>query len=921
MEQSEFETLKPSQTSFNFSSHRRRHLRSETYSTLVRIFSHCYDDSQPSHANHVVPDESARGNGIIESLQATEHQVHDELTGHSLESEFFNQAQMEIDELEHVKRTKGNEGFIYTNGIYPTESLEERNPIGDVALTNNHKDYFDLEEILLDESGNEGQLELDKEHYSCKVNRALDSSLDIDIAAESSVLYKTGEEKISPVERNVVEEVEHEMQQKEMELNESVLSCAVMNSSLCITSDKEVEEGEISGDFGIYDESMDLLLDDAVPLEAKKVNGDHSSKDTLNKEDYIFEEQEGANENDTKSSTDFVDTVNDAGNSMEVEPRDVNCIEMKCNSEMIVCGKTLEAKKADGNDCMPESGKEKKRGTGAKESDCPAACLGNLTLHGKISGENESENQLTMSAEQDAGVGNKKKRGSLTKERREKKKQRKRIKRAEMNRKLGVKRLKLQPVSKPKTVTYCRHYLKGRCHEADKCKFSHDTIPLTKSKPCCHFARHMCMKGEDCPFDHQLSKYPCNNYVSNGYCSRGADCMFSHEMPLKEGFPVASNVSKPELKSVCLPANINPKKQLNIHGTSLQNVNANSCSIEVSPRNKNEQTVAQTVKHALQASKGVNSLLFGKSSVGDTNKYYQTGSSAKVEDGFKVGSQTIQTVSHRVGNSNEITKSTARLAPKGINFLSFGKTLSDDSGSNKSASLPSDGDNGIGKSLLGNFSKDKQAGSYSNLGDAVKEGNQNRQNASDVVQHFKEMPKRTPTGASMGTNFLSFGKAPSENFSNNKQSSLCFNGNYGVSSSVQERRNASDKLQFSSTMPWRLSSSSLPSGQSLDGLADVHGRDAQSSAQKALISNTSSSAKKAIMSNTPNSAKKALLSNTPNSAQKSFLSNTPSSTQRALLSTLAFAAKFESGIKMQHPLDALSVKTDLSMETGCPQSK
>ncbi|CAA3008388.1 zinc finger CCCH domain-containing 65 isoform X4 [Olea europaea subsp. europaea] len=81
-----------------------------------------------------------------------------------------------------------------------------------------------------------------------------------------------------------------------------------------------------------------------------------------------------------------------------------------------------------------------------------------------------------------SGDKKKKKNGPLSKERRAKKKKKDRIKRAEKNRKLGVKRLKLQPVLKPKTITYCRHYLKGRCLEGEKCKFSHDTIPLTKSK-------------------------------------------------------------------------------------------------------------------------------------------------------------------------------------------------------------------------------------------------------------------------------------------------------------------------------------------------------------------------------------------------------------------------------------------------------
>lgn len=39
-----------------------------------------------------------------------------------------------------------------------------------------------------------------------------------------------------------------------------------------------------------------------------------------------------------------------------------------------------------------------------------------------------------------------------------------RKKRAEKNRELGVKRLKLQPLQKPKPVAYCRHYLNGKCN-------------------------------------------------------------------------------------------------------------------------------------------------------------------------------------------------------------------------------------------------------------------------------------------------------------------------------------------------------------------------------------------------------------------------------------------------------------------------
>ena len=51
--------------------------------------------------------------------------------------------------------------------------------------------------------------------------------------------------------------------------------------------------------------------------------------------------------------------------------------------------------------------------------------------------------------------------------------QKDRKRRAEKNRALGVKRLKIHPVATPKKITYCHHYLKGRCQQVVQCSLSY----------------------------------------------------------------------------------------------------------------------------------------------------------------------------------------------------------------------------------------------------------------------------------------------------------------------------------------------------------------------------------------------------------------------------------------------------------------
>ncbi|CAI8599879.1 unnamed protein product [Vicia faba] len=204
--------------------------------------------------------------------------------------------------------------------------------------------------------------------------------------------------------------------------------------------------------------------------------------------------------------------------------------------------------------------------------------------------------------------------------------------------------------------------MKGRCNEADKCKFSHDTVPETKSnvliltlQTCVHFVRHSCMKGDDCAFDHQLSKYPCSNIVSNGSCSRGHVCLFSHQVPINQCIPTPINACKPESKST-LPLGItNFRMPLNNHGTGSvqQNHFTNSKGVETS------QTKPTS------APKGIRFINVANLS-----------SSTPKQDTITPNKGSLVhngTCADKSQNTAEIPKKFPVVTPKGINFLSFGK--------------------------------------------------------------------------------------------------------------------------------------------------------------------------------------------------------------------------------------------------------
>ncbi|KAL4583076.1 hypothetical protein LXL04_007640 [Taraxacum kok-saghyz] len=423
-------------------------------------------------------------------------------------------------------------------------------------------------------------------------------------------------------------------------------------SSPHLVTDKDVEEGEIAGEF------LNLIPEDDV-ASVDKTGSEH--------EDFVGIESEFEKNNSLTSLS--IDTVDDIGKGMAVVVSktkrnlvDYSEIALQSNitksatknqdfASPVKNNGTQNNKKRPGS-CTVEKRTNKKARKSVDQSTCPQ----DLTTNG----ENPQE-VIGASANKDADTEKKRKR-VLTAERKAKKKKKERIKRAEKNRKLGVKRLKLQPmIPKEKKISYCRHYMNGRCHEGENCKFSHDTIPLTKSKPCCHFARHSCMKGDSCPFDHQLSKYPCSNYLSKGFCPRGSDCMFSHKAQTSE----TSSLNT-------------PNESTSEHKKSP----SSSSKVQIYNNGPSPKPSVQ-----LQPPKGVSFI---------TREKIDTKLSPQPPKGisFKLPleAQLSPKVNSEVKESVEITK-TPPVVPRGINFLSFGKKPGGD-GSNCGFSFK------IGKSPL-----------------------------------------------------------------------------------------------------------------------------------------------------------------------------------------------------------------------------
>ncbi|RDX65951.1 Zinc finger CCCH domain-containing protein 65, partial [Mucuna pruriens] len=351
----------------------------------------------------------------------------------------------------------------------------------------------------------------------------------------------------------------------------------------------------------------------------------------------------------------------------------------------------------------------------------------------------------------------------------------------------------------------------------DRCQFSHDVVPLTKSKPCTHFARHSCMKGDDCPFDHQLSKYPCNKFVSKGFCSRGGACLFSHQVPTNKDIPTPSNVSRPELKSPHLSGNVNFSTPLNNHGSSSVQQSHFTNSAGIRSCISVEHKVTDTTQKLPIPPKGITFVNLAKLSSSPSTP--KQGTVTTKESPVQIGTSEDQSAFDKTQNQVEIPKKLPAVTPKGINFLSFGK------GSVYSRRSPIcsnvNRENGIKLPQLLNFGLPEQTSLSLNKDDKNKASDRANVSQTDIFLN-DILEKNKYVAEAMKSKFPE------------KTSVDVSMRDHNHSKSVQEEKKASDNSLTSDVTSATLNP--FVSNQSSEREISGYHKQASSSSQRALLS-------------------------------------------------------------------------------------
>lgn len=331
-----------------------------------------------------------------------------------------------------------------------------------------------------------------------------------------------------------------------------------------------------------------------------------------------------------------------------------------------------------------------------------------------------------------------------------------------------------------------------------------------------------------------------------------------YQISRKDDSMPTSNISKPEFKSPSLMSESNSKRQVNSQGIPHQHVDAKCSPMETFSGKSSEKKVSEHLdRPAAHLPKGICLISHVRLPPGITSKHEQAAPHFKGDDSEKLSHSMTSNPVDSIQKSNDIAKGVPSKTPKGINFLSFGKRPLDDSLNR---------DNGVSESLLGQLGKSKLVDSSSSEG-GVKIANQAGQSSSELEPNMNKIANVvSPLSKPESMEFLSFGKSAVGNPSAVSQADMLRdNVNMGLLQ-IHEKKNALDAVKSSHAMPHRLSSLSQQFYQCLDQTG-AGNCGAKSSSMKT-----------------------------------SFLLNTPTSVQKALQSTLAFAAKLDSEIKLERSL-------------------
>ncbi|KNA17439.1 hypothetical protein SOVF_079940 isoform A [Spinacia oleracea] len=696
-----------------------------SYAQIPEYSKQCVDNPNDSrrllsddiHSDVVVPrGEKEASNGLAGFDSVGDHDVNSEgISGDFSNDIGLSGSKLILDELGRENKNKTLEKVPYD---------EEGTGIERAEVDKVHAELSGIERILMDESDNFDVLQQPDKDADFDFLNDFSCILDTDVCVNKSMTVESNSsEKLIAVDRNTKEDAAGEKKRKDVEVN---LSTSGGDGAKTHTHLPVVRE--ISDCQEVVNQSVGTCPGEGQ-RKKRKLCKEKAPQDLSEFGGLTFAAQKSNNAGGTVSNS--ITKGNKVGvaakektkkvkDTFHTSAKDVNSGKSKL---LVVSGETSYNMKSGDADPIVR-GKMAKQNTKRKDGNArPKTCvkfhysreellnLRKITsfpedilklaremdaeVHGKY--QKSAAGKLTdvggakkeklststedkMTEEEGSSILKHKKRGTSSEARKEKKKQKRRKKRAEMNKKHGIKRLILTPIVKPKVIQPCRHYLNGRCQEGEKCKFSHDVVPLTKSKPCCHFARQACMKGDDCPYDHQLSKYPCNSFVTTGFCNRGDICLFSHKISAKEGSETAAAVSKCEATSLDQLDKSNSKQLLNAKASFSSGI------------------VATQTSHQAKAPKGLSFLPSGKSSspkdsVGggaDAGTITQPNTATTAFNLIKglidtpasdtpQGTDFISIVKSSVGNLGDKKQASPLLHRDNSRFCSFGKSGDDSS--------------------------------------------------------------------------------------------------------------------------------------------------------------------------------------------------------------------------------------------------